>query len=293
VQYQNWDFDWRNTASGYELNSRLEFKNYWFTGLGGSYETHSISNADLRGGPALFYPGTYSYWAFVGTDQRKKLQLVFNPQWRVGLNGYMRNASVDIELNYRPTNALAISVAPSFSKNRNEMQYVATIEEPTGDRYIVGEIDQTIARVSLRMTYMITPNLSVQYWGQPFGSSGKYSNFKMITHAGAKHYEDRYAHISSDNMELNDDDEYMVDDNHDGKTDYTFSKPDFNFGQFRSNMVVRWEYIPGSTLFLVWTQEMNGSFYDSATSGHTSYSFDFPDKAHNIFLVKYTYRFIL
>ena len=70
-------------------------------------------------------------------------------------------------------------------------------------------------------------------------------------------------------------------------------KPDFNIGQFRSNMVVRWEYIPGSTFFLVWSQEMNGDFYDQSGPLPVRYQFDFPDKAHNIFMLKYTYRFIL
>jgi len=63
-------------------------------------------------------------------------------------------------------------------------------------------------------------------------------------------------------------------------------------GQFRSNMVLRWEYIPGSTVFLVWTQERNGSFYDSDPD-HNRYSFEFAEKTHNIFLIKYTYRFRL
>jgi hypothetical protein len=259
---------------------------------GAVYETHNISNADLRGGPAIYYPGIFNYWLWVGTDSRKKLQLIVNPQWRKGLNGYSKNTTLDLEINYKPTNALSISIAPSFSSNNNKLQYVATGSVAGQDRYVVAEIDQTTARVSLRMTYMITPNLSVQYWGQPFGTSGKYTNFKYITDANASDYKQRYTDVPAPWLTLIDD-EYSVDENNDGAVDYKFDKPDFNFGQFRSNMVIRWEYIPGSTFFLVWTQEMNGEFYDRKGPIHEKYNFDFEDKAHNIFLLKYTYRFIL
>ena len=87
-------------------------------------------------------------------------------------------------------------------------------------------------------------------------------------------------------------DKYSVDENGDSTFDYGFDKPDFNFGQFRSNFVIRWEYIPGSTLFLVWTQERNGAFYDTHPD-HKRYSLHFDEKAYNVFLVKFTYRFVL
>ena len=78
-----------------------------------------------------------------------------------------------------------------------------------------------------------------------------------------------------------------------GTVDYSFAQPDFNIGQFRSNMVMRWEYIPGSTFFLVWTQEMNGNFYNNSGSLAEKYSFEFNQQAHNIFLMKFTRRFVL
>ncbi|MBL7857377.1 MAG: carbohydrate binding family 9 domain-containing protein [Cyclobacteriaceae bacterium] len=292
VQYTEWDFDWRNLSTGYNANARFQFKNFWVTGMGGEYGTHNVSNADLRGGPALHYPGSINYWFFIATDSRKKLMLEINPQWQWGLNHYQKRASVEVELTYRPTNALSLSVSPSLTKSVNEMQYVSTASYNGQSRYIVGEIDQSIFRVSMRATYMVTPNLSIQYWGQPFGSSGIYSEFKNITNANAAEYQSRYTPIPVEAMNLNDG-IYHVDENQDGVTDYSFDKPDFNFGQFRSNMVVRWEYIPGSTLFLVWTQEKNGAFYDPSSPGYNRYAFEFNDQPHNIFLLKYTYRFVL
>jgi hypothetical protein len=85
-------------------------------------------------------------------------------------------------------------------------------------------------------------------------------------------------------------DELSVDENNDGVAEFSFDRPDFNVGQFLSNMVIRWEYIPGSTLFLVWTQQMDGDFYDGRNV--RAYQFHFDEKPHNIFLIKYTYRLV-
>lgn len=291
-QSQQWDFGGKNLSRDYELNGQVQFKNFWELGAGVAYNEHSISNADLRGGPAILYPGNVSNWIWAGTDRRKKFYVTINPNWLWGFDNYLRTWGVDMGLTWRPMNALNISIAPSIYHNLNQMQYVTTGEVGTDPRYVVGEIDQTTFRVSLRMTYMVTPNLSIQYWGQPFGTAGTYTNFKYITNANAAEYNGRYLSVPNSWITSQGSD-YAVDEGNKGTVDYTFAKPDFNFGQFRSNMVIRWEYIPGSTLFLVWTQEMNGSFYDRNDATHAPYSFNFDQQAHNVFVMKYTYRFVL
>lgn len=291
-QTQEFDFDWRNLSRRYEANSYMEFKNFMFFGTGLSFNTRDASNADLRGGPAIVYPGSILYWAYFSTDRRKKFQVGVNPSWQFGNQNYIRSNDISFDLTYRPVNALNISVSPSFSRSKNQMQYVSTGSVEDQNRYVVGEIDQTTMRVSLRMTYMVTPNLSIQYWGQPFGTSGRYGDYKYITNGSASEYTERFVSIPASSIMLKED-QYEIDENNDGTTDLTFNKPDFNFGQFRSNMVMRWEYIPGSTFFLVWTQERNGAFYDQGNAVNEKYSFDFSQKPHNIFLLKYTYRFIL
>jgi hypothetical protein len=294
VQYLNWDFDRRNTSEGYELFGFAEFKNFFSINMGGTYEAFSISNADLRGGPALRYPGNASYWFAASTDKRKKFHVLLNPQWRWGVGGYMRSSTYKAELNYRPTNALSLSFVPSLAVNKNDLQYVATVTKDDKDRYVVAEIDQVTVILEMRMTYMITPNLSIQYWGQPFGTTGTYSDYKFITQANAPEYSQRFTSLPSNWLLKNKDDEYDVDENLDGSIDYTFDKPNFNIGQFRSNLVVRWEYIPGSTVFLVWTQQMEGEFNNINNVGRPDerYKFRFNEQAHNVFLLKFTYRFI-
>ncbi len=286
------DFDWKVTSEYYWGEVDLEFKNFWFLVAGMQVTPRNVSNADLRGGPAMRYPGSDNYWIFLSTDRRKKLQLSMNPQWLNGYENYSKTSDVDVTLTYRPVNALNISVAPTFSHNSTELQYVTTGRASGNDRYMMGSIEQSTFRLTVRMTYMLTPNLSLQYWGQPFGTQGVYSNFKYVTNASASEYHQRWTPVPPSWMSLSGD-TYSVDEGNKGTVDYTFTQPNFNIGQFRSNMVVRWEYIPGSTFFLVWTQEMNGAFYDNATASIDRYSFDFNQQAHNTFLMKYTYRFRL
>ena len=288
-QWREWDFGGRNLNAGLNTNAHAQFTNFWNMGGGVTYIARSASNADLRGGPTIRYPGGMYYWMYIGTDSRKKLQVNFNPEFGVGHDNYSRRTSLDLDLTYRPINALRISLSPSLNYNRNHMQYVATTDEDGNDVYIVGKINQTTARVVMRATLMLTPNLSIQYYGQPFGTSGKYTDFKQMTNPNAAEYKDRFVPLSLLTLA---NEVYSADADGDGNANFSFNKPDFNFGQFRSNAVLRWEYIPGSTLFLVWARERNGAFYDN-DPGRESYSFDFDEKGHNIFLLKFTYRMVL
>jgi Domain of unknown function (DUF5916)/Carbohydrate family 9 binding domain-like len=287
-QWHEWDFGGKSLSNGFNVNAHAEFNNVWQSGGGVTYRSFRASNADLRGGPTLRYPGMFYYWWYMSTDNRKKFYVMINPEFGVGQNHYSREFYLDFRMTWRPMNALNISLAPTFSSNQNEMQYVTTADVKSAPRYVVGRIDQKTIRLVMRATYMLTPNLSIQYYGQPFGTAGKYSNFKSVTSPSASDYQGRFTPLASALSFTND--TYSVDENGDAVADYSFGKPDFNFGQFRSNMVMRWEYIPGSTFFLVWTRERNGAFYDNHPD-HEKYSFDFDQKGHNIFLMKFTYRF--
>jgi hypothetical protein len=290
-QWRDYDFGKRNTGAGYNVNAHAQWKNYWNTGGGITYQAFTISNADLRGGPSMRYPGGMYYWGYVNSDYRKKLYAEAYIEVFKGFENFQNNNSYNLDLTYRPINALKMTVSSSFAKNLNQLQYVAQeLDSSREIHYVVGQIDQVVARISIRMTYMVTPNISIQYWGQPFGSAGRYSNFKTIADSRADEYVERFSHIQPTSMSLGSDDRYHVEQGN-GMHNFSFNRPDYNFGQFRSNMVVRWEYIPGSTLFLVWTQENNGGFYDGKSPGHKSYSFDFPNRTHNIYLLKFTYRF--
>ena len=133
---------------------------------------------------------------------------------------------------------MRISLNPSYNHNSDKIQFVENIEVGNDVKYINATIDQRTLSASLRINYTINPNLTVQYWGQPFVSRGRYTNFKAITDAQASNFDDRFLEYNNTQITLNDG-TYAVDEGLDGSADFSFSNPDFAFVQFRSNLVVR------------------------------------------------------
>jgi hypothetical protein len=161
------------------------------------------------------------------------------------------------------------------------------------DRYVFASIDRKTINASLRVNFNLTPDLTLQYWGQPFIATGRYNDHKYILDPINDTYEGRF-HTYSGNQITEINDSYEIDENLDGITDYEIGKRDFNVQEFLSNMVFRWEYSPGSTVYLVWNQTRSG--YNS--SGNMDYFDDMGDlfnneknKPNNIFLIKFSYRF--
>jgi len=155
-------------------------------------------------------------------------------------------------------------------------------------------LDQKTVSFTFRLNYTFNPELSLEYYGQPFISAGKYTNFKRTTNTNADRFADRYHNFAAGEISYDATaNTYAIDEGGKGATDYSFSNPDFNFRQFRSNLVVRWEYLPGSTLFLVWSQGRTSS----DTNGSFEYGNDmkqlFGVQPHNVFLVKFSYWFSL
>jgi hypothetical protein len=161
-------------------------------------------------------------------------------------------------------------------------------------RYITSEIDNKTLSAAIRVNYTINPNLTIQYYGQPFIARGRYSHFNYITNPIAESLFDRYQLIEEGQItKQSDTGMYMVDENLDGTMDYSFDDPDFSLVEFRSNLVVRWEYIPGSELFLVWSQGISNFMDPSDSLARGLESGIFGQKPENIFLMKLTYRLAL
>ena len=134
--------------------------------------------------------------------------------------------------------------------------------------------------------------MTIQYYGQPFIARGKYRNFNYVNNPIAKSLSDRVTLYDANQISF-EEDSYLVDENRDGITDYSFGNPDFAFVQFRSNLVLRWEYIPGSEVFFVWSQDING-LGDSMNDFNKIVDNQlFRKRPQNTFLIKATYRFVL
>lgn len=295
-----WDLSGRNTHQGFNVNAHAQLKNFWGGGTGSFYQNYDVDTRALRGGPSLLSPKGINHWWYVYSDSRKKIQGSLNGWQYWGGEKSSHSWGFDVGVTMQPLRTLSISISPSYNINNQALQYVTQVSEnvPTEEnRYINGSIAQQTLGVSLRMNYTINPNMTIQFYGQPFISRGDYTDFKYITNPIAAKFEDRFAVY--DNNQITFDAEnfsYMIDENRDGTVDYEIENPNFDFIQFRSNLVYRWEYTPGSTLFLVWTQ--GTTFYEG-----TERPLEQPiipdfwnnvssNKPQNIFLIKMTYRFL-
>ena len=202
----------------------------------------------------MLMPRVNTFACQVTSDIRKKLSFKYKEKHiRQGNNSSSSDQFSPI-ISYQPFNTLQFSFEPSYIHNKNELQYVSECDYQKNSRYILGSLNQHILSFSARINININPNLTTQYWGQPFLTSGKYDHFKKTTATRAKTYVDRFQVFNSQHITTPDPDNYyLVDENKDGNYDYKFENPDFNFNEFLSNLVLRWEYLPGSALYLVWS----------------------------------------
>lgn len=285
------DFGGQLTGLGYEYNVYAGFKNYWGAGFGGGFNFMEVSNRMLRGGPSMYLPNNGRFRIFLMSDDRKAIEGGTFVRFNWGQEDSHLSSSYTVFMTFRPLNTLSISLYPSYSHNLNELQYV-TQDNMDGDpRYIFGSIDQKVLSMSLRINFNITPDLTIQYWGQPFTASGDYSDFKMITDSKADQYSDRF-HIYTDEQISLDEDVYYIDEDLDTNVDYSFGDPDFTVNEWLSNLVVRWEFLPGSTAYLVWSQTRNHYHMDGDFDAWENMDLMFSEGSPtNVFLVKFSYRF--
>ena len=290
-----WTYDWESLYKGININGFASFKNYWTVGTGLTFEFQDISTKALFGGPKLRQSTGVAPWIFIRSDERKAFTYGGNAfgfratgrdKGAVSVNGF------NLFLSYQPTEALRLSFSPRFFSQDRAIQNVSFESFNGENRYVTGRVNQKTFSISMRANYSITSNMTFEYWGQPFISKGNYTRFKHITNPLAEVYTDRFELYDQAQLIVSEDHSYFsVDENRDGIIDYGFDNPDFNFLQFRSNLVFRWEYQPNSEFFVVWTQGIT-SFGDPEKGIFPSLTEDlFGNDGNNIFLLKLTYRF--
>jgi hypothetical protein len=189
----------------------------------------------------------------------------------------------------RPFRMVKINISADFEKNFNDLQYITALDYQSDKRYVLGTIDQKTFGLTFRINLNLTPEFSIQYYGSPFISMGSYSEYKYVTDPEADDYYDRFNlyDYTSENGNI------RLDENGDGVTDYSIGDPDFNFHQFRSNFVAKWEYRLGSFIYFVWSSERTGQNELSDISVGESYKQLKDVFPNNIFLIKLNYWFSL
>ena len=292
--YAGWDFSGQSTYRRYNTNANAQLKTFQNLNVYLNLEQQDITKTALRGGPRLrrapgFYTGGYA-----STDSRKDVVfgafVGFGGAYERDLN---RGYNVGADIQTQPLDALQIYLGPSFDQTRRQDQYFRTVGQGAEARYLHGTIEQQTFSLTLRATYNLTPDFTLQYYGQPFVARGVYSEFKEVAAPLARDFDERFLTYAPRDVRFDEDaGRYTVSGESTGGEAVRFGNPDFNFLQFRSNFVARWEYRPSSTVFFVWSQGVEGAGMPARGVFESLGGDLFGEGVRNTFLVKGTYRFV-
>jgi hypothetical protein len=270
--WETWNTSGTRLQNAVNVNGHMGLRNNWDVHLGGTLDRLTASYCDrcTRGGPALrgsrgFYP-----WGGVNTDSRKFVSGgMWGNMW-VTDEGKSRGSSVDPYLNLRFSTRFQMGTGLGFSRDRNNSQWFGNFTDAGGvTHYAFAHLDQRTTSMNVRLNYTMTPDLTFELYAQPFVASGRYSNIRELSATpDAASYDARFQPY----------------------TPPASASTAFKVTELNSNSVMRWEYRPGSTLFVVWQHGRQGF---SNTGDRQSWSRDYRElfELHpdNTFLVKVAY----
>jgi hypothetical protein len=257
-KYQNWNHDGDLLANGVYGNWTVVLPGYSSAYGWAGANTERSDDRLTRGGPVADVPSGWSAGVGFETDSRRRLvgDLTYEASFN-SLGGYYHGTGV--ELVYKPTSSLRLSVNPSFARSKGILQYVTAVADPAatatyGQRYVFAEIEQRELELGTRLEWTFTPRLSLQVYVQPFVATGDYHGFKELARPRSLDhavYGDDRGTISFDDATAR----YTVDPDGGGPAGaFSFADPDFNLRSLRGNAVLRWELRPGSALYAVWNE---------------------------------------
>lgn len=293
--FSTFDFGGNRTATGFYLGGYWNTPSLYGANASFTYNPESYSARRTRGGPLTLNPVSRSFNIDAYTDMRRWWVLQGGVYHRTGEDAASNSFYTGLE--FKVSTTLTMQIQPELTFDKLHAQWVTSIRDNTasatyGRRYIFANLDQTTFSTNIRADWIISPKLSMQVYLQPLIASGKYDEFKELrapkTFDFLEYGEESSTLVKSTNENGNT--SYTLDADGDGPAaQTTIGNPDFNYLSLRGSAVLRWEYLPGSTLFLVWTQSRED--FQSHGIFHFSESMDsmFKVKPDNIFMLKISY----
>jgi len=235
---------------GIECNGSVQLANYWSLAAGCNLDKVRWEPGALRGGPALRADPRTQGWVNINTDTRRAVWLSLNAS---GARTWARDeldGSIDLGATIQARSNIDVFVGTNLSERDDPMQYVDEVQDTMGQtHYVFARIRQHSASMTLRMNWTFSPHLTLQAYAQPFVATGRYVELKDVDDPHARSFHDRFTLIGGRTM--------LTDGTYTTQAasgaSYDFARPDFDFRQVRSTVVVRWEYRPGSTVFAIWS----------------------------------------
>lgn len=281
-----WNFDWMRRFSGLFGFFNATLPNYWETFVEYGINRGGLSDRLTRGGPLMGNPN--NFFTSIELEGREGART----SWSVDLEGGKYDnggfaSSLELGLSIRPGSQLELSVDPGWERGRDTRQYIATVpggrSETFGNRYVFAAVDLSEISGRLRANYTFTPNLSLETYAEPFAASGQFHSFGELRAPRARDLV-MYGGAGS-TIVRNVDGSHTVTD---ANGSFDIEPQDFNVRSFRSNAVLRWEWRPGSTMFVVWQQDRSGErAFRHARPGDLLDALN--TRGDNIFAIKISY----
>lgn len=270
--WETWNTSGTRLENALNFNGHMGLNNNWDVHLGGTVSALSPSYCDrcTRGGPVLRKSRGFFPWGGFNTDSRRTVSGGMWVNLSFSDEGQSHGSSLSPYLNFRFGTQLQVNVGVDLSRDRNHTQWYANIVDDAGvTHHTFAHLNQRTVSMSARINYTATPDLTFEFWGQPFVSTGTYSDFREVSATpDAADYEDRFQ---------------------------PYTPPDdasrsFKVTELRTNAVMRWEYRSGSTLFLVWQHGRQGPpNQDPGQSWRRDFRQLFELHPNNTFLLKVAY----
>ena len=295
--FRNYDFYGNKFGEGYFLFWNAQLMNYW--GFNGRFSINqpSVDLFSTRGGPNMINPRSYHGGIEGSTDSRE--QIVYELE----LNGARsESGGFEVEINpgieWKPTTSISCRIGADITHGITTSQWVpvdinpvidSTATSTYGKRYLFSKLDQKEISAKIRLDWTFTPRLSLQLFLQPLISVGNYYSFKELARAGTFTF-NRYGENNSTIEYIDSTNSYFVDPDGSGLRTFSFGNPNFNYKSLRLNAVLRWEFLPGSTAYIVWTRtgEHSGNAGEFKLARDFSNLIKAPDH-EDVFLLKVAY----
>ena len=294
---QELNFDGDVTQRQVSLSGWVQLPNFWETGLFTFVRPETMDDRATWGGPVVGNAREYVVNHWINTNSNRPVALGLSNEYFWSEDGTYR-ASTSFDVTWKPLSNVSLMLAPSWSGYFGTSQFITSVEDETatdffGSRYVFSDIDQTTLSMNTRLNVTFTPNMSLELFAQPFISSNDFGGYKEYEQPRdwqrLVYGEDiGTVTIATDPQTL--DRNVTIDPDGAGAAEsFSFTEPDFVARSLRGNAVFRWEYLPGSTLFLVWTQDR----YSELNLGGLDFGRDrsalFDTAGDHVFLVKVNY----
>ncbi|MBQ7823795.1 MAG: carbohydrate binding family 9 domain-containing protein [Bacteroidaceae bacterium] len=291
TQKNQWNYGGRSINNDIALRWLSMTMNRFELDFKETFGWNRLNSRLLRGGPDMRFDPYLLTYAKFNTDKAQPVMLMVEYNGDHTLNRENKFNTISPSMTFRLGNHVFLSGQFDYAWNTDDLQYVTTAQPESSESpaYVMGFMEQKTYAMTLKLHVNVTPDIAIQFYGSPFTSTAKFSDFKEAAQTTSFDYDKRFHTFTQDEISKADDIYHVTRKNR----QYSFKNPNFNFNEFRSNLVARWEYLPGSTLYFVWEHRMSnrdaGLYY--RWGDNLDRMFNLPST--NTFMIKLNYWFCL